>query len=77
MQLISRYIFQPKIVHSWYSIDGSSTTALPIKNPLSHENKNNRQLLEITITLEWEGIFIIATFYDLSIVCQIIWRLVY
>ena len=46
----------------------SSTTVLPIKNPLSHENKNNEQLLENAITLEQEGIFTIGTFCELSIV---------
>ena len=44
-----------------------SVLLLPIENPLSHENKNNRQLLEKAITLEREGIFTIATFYELNI----------
>ena len=29
-----------------------SVTLLPIENPLSHENKNNRRLLEKAITFE-------------------------
>ena len=37
-----------------------STILLPMKNPLSHENKNNGQLLENAITLEREGIFTIV-----------------
>ena len=34
-----------------------SVTLLPIKNPLSHEKKNNRRLLEMAITFERQGFF--------------------
>ena len=59
---ISVCISSPEIIYSWCSVDGSPVPLLPIKNPLSHENKNNRRLLEKPITLEQNGIFIIATF---------------
>ena len=32
-----------------------SVTLLPIENPLSHENKNNRHLLEKAITFKRQG----------------------
>ena len=34
-----------------------SVTLLPIKNPLSHENDNNRHLLEKAITFEQQEFF--------------------
>ena len=40
---------------------------LPFKNPLSHENKFNGQLLEKAMTLEQQGIFTIAMLHLLSI----------
>ena len=62
INVISVCISSPEIVCSWCSVDGSSVPLLPVKNPFSHENKNNRQLLEKPITLERKGIFTIATF---------------
>ena len=49
-----------------------SVTLLPIENPLSHENDNNRRLLEKAITLEQQGIFTTPTYYIL----HIIWRVI-
>ena len=48
-----------------------SVTLLPIENPLSHKNKNNRRLLEKTITFERQGFFT-TTYYRLRIVWQVI-----
>ena len=46
INVISVCISSPKVICSWCSIDGSPVPLLPIANPLSHGNKNNRQLLE-------------------------------
>ena len=45
-----------------------SVTLQPIENPLSHENKNNRRLLEKAITLERQEFFTTPTYYGLRIV---------
>ena len=39
-----------------------SVPLLPSENPLSHENKNNRHLLEKAITFERQGFFTIPTY---------------
>ena len=76
--VISVCISLPRIVCLWCSADGCSTTVanqvplLPLENPLSHGNKNNRRLLEKAIALELKGIFTIATFCELCIVWRII-----
>ena len=62
INVISVCISSPEIVCLWCSVDGSLVPLLPVENPLSHENKNNRRLLEKPITLERKGIFTIATF---------------
>ena len=62
INVISVCTSSPDIVCSWCSIDGSSVPLLPVKNPLSHENKNNGRLLEKPITLKRKGIFTITTF---------------
>ena len=49
-----------------------SVTLLPIENPLSHENKNNRHLLEKAITFKRQGFFTTFTYYRLRIVWQVI-----
>ena len=49
-----------------------SVTLLPIKNRLSQENKNNRHLLEKTITFERQGCFTTPTYYRLRIVWRVI-----
>ena len=46
INIISVCISLPEIICSWYSVDGSPVPMLPIKYPLSHENKNNRLLFE-------------------------------
>ena len=45
-----------------------SVTPLPIENPLSHENDNNRHLLEKAITFERKGFFTTPTHYKLCII---------
>ena len=45
-----------------------SVTPLPIENPLSHENNNNRQLLKKAITFEQQGFITTPTYYRLHIV---------
>ena len=62
IKVTSVCISSPEIVCSWCSVDGSPVPLLPIVNRLSHENKNNGQLLEKPITLERKVIFTIATF---------------
>ena len=62
INVISACISSPEIVCSPCSVDGSSVPLLPAENPLSHESKNNRRLLEKPITLERKGIFTIAKF---------------
>ena len=49
-----------------------TVTLLPIDNPLSHENKNNRHLLEKAITFERQGFFSTPTYYRLRIVWRVI-----
>ena len=49
-----------------------SVTPLPIENPLSHENDNNRHLLEKAITFEQQGFFTTPTYYRLRIVWRVI-----
>ena len=67
--VISVCISSPKIACSWCSVEGSPVPLLPIANPLSHGNKNNRQLLEKPyLALERKGFFTIATFCELHIV---------
>ena len=70
IHVISVCISSPEIICSWCSVDGSPVPLLPVET--LHENKNNGRLLEKPITLERKGIFTIATFKQLSIVCQII-----
>ena len=49
-----------------------SVTLLPIENPLSHESKNNRHLLEKAITFERQRFFTTPTYYRLRIVWRVI-----
>ena len=49
-----------------------SVTLVPIENPLSHENKNNRHLLEKAITFKQQGFFTTPTYYRLRIVWRVI-----
>ena len=72
IDVVSACVSSPEIVCSWCCIDGSTVPLLPVENPLSHGNKNNRQLLEKPITLERKRIFTIAIFCELSTVWQII-----
>ena len=52
-----------------------SVTLVPIENPLSHENKNNRRLLEKAITFKQQGFFTTPTYYRLRIVWRVIcWK---
>ena len=50
-----------------------SVTPLPIKNHLSHENHNNRHLLEKGITFQRQGFFTTSTYSRLCIIWQVIW----
>ena len=43
-----------------------SITPLPIENPLSHENKNNRRLLEKAVTLEQQGFLLSPHIIDFA-----------
>ena len=43
IDVVSAYVSSPEIVCSWCSVNGSPVPLLPVENPLSHENKNNRQ----------------------------------
>ena len=61
-------VSSPESVCSWCCVGGSTVPLLPVENPLSHGNKNNRQLLEKPITLERKRIFTITTFCELSMV---------
>ena len=45
-----------------------SVTLLSIENPLSHENKNNRHLLEKAITFKRQGFFTTPTYYRFYVV---------
>ena len=72
IDVVSACVSSPGIVCSWCNVDCSPVPPLPVKNPLSHENKINRQLLEKLITLERKGIFTIATFCELGIVRRIV-----
>ena len=71
IDVVSACVSSPEIICSWCSVDGSPVPLLPVENPLSHENKNNRQLLEKPIALEQKGIFTIATFCELSVVLEL------
>ena len=49
-----------------------SVALMPIENPLSHENNNNRHLLEKAITFKPQGSFTTPTYYRLHIVWQVL-----
>ena len=49
-----------------------SVSLLPSENPLSHENRNKRHLLEKAITFERQGFFTTPTYYRLLIVWRVI-----
>ena len=49
-----------------------SVTLVAIENPLSHENKNNRRLLEKAITFKQQGFFTTPTYYRLRMVWRVI-----